>query len=63
MKLVMLIIKQFLCGLFLHHSLKDTDRIVEYNERNHTVKITERCCRCGKEYSFTAEERLFWKEL
>lgn len=59
MKSVMLMIKQFLCGLFLHHRFKDTERITEYNEQNHTFTITERCCKCGKEYSFTAEERLF----
>lgn len=51
--------KQFLCGLFTGHCLKDTDRKCEYNEEDKTFTITETCCRCGKKFSFTEHEKKF----
>lgn len=52
-------LKQLFCGILFGHVIYDKDRIVKYNEDNHTYTIIVKCCKCGKVYSFTSEERLF----
>lgn len=52
-------IKQFLCGLFTHHSFSSVDTKGEYDNENNMFTITETCMRCGKVFQFTASGKTF----
>ena len=52
-------IKQFLCGIFINHSFRSSDTKSIYNDETHTFTITETCCKCGKQFSFTTHEKNF----
>ena len=51
-------IKQFICGLF-NHKFNNIDTDCKWNEKEDTYTITEICCRCGKQFSFTAPAKNF----
>ena len=51
-------IKQFICGLF-NHKFNSMDTDCKWNEKEGTYTITEICCRCGKQFSFTAPAKNF----
>ena len=51
-------IKQFLCGL-RQHKFQSVDTDCKINDKNNTVTITETCCRCGKQFSFTTDKKNF----
>lgn len=53
-------IKQFLCGLFVGHRFRSIDTQVCHNPINRTYTIIETCCKCGKVFSFTANEENFY---
>lgn len=51
-------IKQLLCGI-TQHQFKSVDTDSKYDNEKDTITITETCCRCGKQFSFTAPSRCF----
>ena len=51
-------IKQFICGLF-NHKFNSIDTVCKYNGKEDTYTITETCCRCGKQFSFSAQSKNF----
>lgn len=51
-------IRQFLCEI-TQHKFKSVDKHCYYNANDDTFTITETCCRCGKQFSFTASSECF----
>lgn len=51
-------LKQFLCGI-ARHKFRSTDVDCQYNVEDDTFTVTQTCCRCGKQFSFTAPSENF----
>lgn len=52
-------VKRIKCFLTGGCKFRSTDTVAKCDNKTKTVTITETCCKCGKQYSFTATYKQF----